>query len=368
MKRVEGIPEKMKAVMCCGPKDYRLEEIDVPKIDEDEILIKVEACGICAGDVKSRAGAAMFWGDGDVLPRWNDPPCVAGHEFIGTVVAIGDNASKKHGLELGDRAIAEQIVPCGECRFCREGERWMCQNGHHIHGHQKGVADGGMAEYMKYGKNDTVYQVSKEIPAVQAAMIEPMSCSAHTVERAKIGFNDVVVIAGMGPIGLCKLQFAKMKHPKLLIAIDVKDNRLELAKELGADIVLNPKTEDVVQRVYDLTDGYGCDVYIHNTGHPSGVIQGLKMLRKRGRFVEFSVFSAETSVDWSVIGDRKELDIYGSHISGNDGYPIAIAALERGDVKVDKIVTHVFPLEDWEKAFDMAEAGQESLKVVLKPE
>ena len=366
METSNNIPKTMHAVMCRGPEDYRYEEVPVPEIDEDEILVKVEACGICAGDTKSYHGAAMFWGGG-VLPPWNDPPCVAGHEFIGVVAAIGDNAKKKHGLEIGDRAIAEQIVPCGACRFCKSGEYWMCQV-HHIHGHQKKVADGGMADYMKYGAHDVVHKVPQRIPRHHAAMIEPLSCSVHTVQRAKIGLNDVVVVAGMGPIGLCKLQLAKLKSPRLLIAIDTKDTRLEVAKKLGADVTLNPQKENVVQAVRDMTEGYGCDIYIHNSGHPSGVIQGLEMVRKRGTFVEFSVFGAETSVDWSIIGDRKELDIYGSHISGLDGYKVAIRTLSDGSVKVDDIVTHQFPLRDWKKAFDMAYAGEESIKVVLVPD
>mgnify|MGYP005762081073 FL=1 len=367
MERLPNIPTVMNAVMCHGPYDYRYEQVPVPTINEDEILIKVEACGICAGDTKSYHGAAMFWGDRKLLPRWNDPPVVAGHEFIGTVVAIGSEAKKKHGLNLGDRAIAEQIIPCGSCRFCREGYWWMCEEAH-IHGHQKNIADGGMAEYMKYGARDIVHKVSKDLKPEYAAMIEPLSCSVHTIERANIKFNDVVVIAGMGPIGLCKLQLARLKNPKLLIAIDMKDSRLEIAKKLGADIVMNPSSCNTVEEVKKLTNGYGCDVYIHNSGHPSGVTQGLDMLRKLGTFVEFSVFGAETSVDWSIIGDRKELNIYGSHISGQTGYPVAISLLEKGIIKVEDIVTHQFALKDWKTAFEMAYAGDESIKVVLRPD
>lgn len=365
MKKENNIPEKMYAVVCYGAHDYRYEQMDVPTINEDEVLVKIEACGICAGDVKSYKGAAMFWGGG-ILPPWNKTPVVAGHEFIGKVVAIGDRAAQKHGLEIGDRAIAEQIIPCGECRFCKSGERWMCEQAH-IHGHQKEVAEGGMAEYLKYGKNDIVYKVSPELKPEYAAMIEPLSCSVHTIERAHIGFDDVVVIAGMGPIGLCKLQVAKLKNPKLLIAIDIREERLEVAKKLGADVVLNPKTCDVIETVKTLTQGYGCDIYIHNSGHPSGVLQGLDMLRKHGTFVEFSVFGSETSVDWSVIGDRKELTIYGAHISGTDGYSVAINLLERGIIKVEDIVTHVYPMKDWEEAFGVSEKGEHSIKVVLVP-
>ncbi len=365
MKRIDNIPEKMQAVICHGPHDYRFETVDTPTVGEEDVLVKIETCGICAGDVKSYHGAAMFWGGG-VLPPWNDAPCVPGHEFIGEVVAIGDIAAEKYGLALGDRAIAEQIVPCGVCRYCKNGDYWMCEK-QNIYGHQKVIADGGMAQYMRYNNRSVIHKVSKEIPAEHAAMIEPLSCSVHTVERAGIGFNDIVVIAGLGPIGLCKLQLAKLKHPKMLIGIDLKPKRLELAKKLGADIVLNPSDTDVVAEVDKLTDGYGCDIYIHNSGHPSGVIQGLKMIRKHGTFVEFSVFSQETSVDWSIIGDRKELTILGSHISGRDGYPVAIDFLEKGIIQVGDIVTHSFELKDFEEAFQLASKGDDSIKVVLRP-
>ncbi|MDR2392015.1 MAG: alcohol dehydrogenase catalytic domain-containing protein, partial [Planctomycetota bacterium] len=305
MEKIADIPGKMNAVMCCGPNDYRYEQVPVPQAGEDDILVKVEACGICAGDVKSWRGVPMFWGDG-IQPRWNDPPCVAGHEFIGVVAAIGERAKERRRLDLGDRAIAEQIVPCWECRFCRSGEYWMCEEAH-IHGHQKGIADGDMAEFIRVGANDVVHKVSRDLKPEHAAMIEPLSCSVHTIRRARIQFSDTVVIAGMGPIGLCKLQLARLKNPKLLVAVDAKPKRLELARELGADVVLDFNACDAVAEVMRLTGGYGCDIYIHNSGHPSGVVQGLRMLRKRGRFVEFSVFSSETSVDWSIIGDRKEL-------------------------------------------------------------
>jgi len=359
-----NIPEKMKAVVCHGPRDYRLEEIPVPQIQDGEVLVKVKACGICAGDVKSRAGASMFWGDA-VQPAYNKPPVVAGHEFFGTVVALGPGAQARHGIEIGDTVTAEQIVPCGQCRFCRQGSYWMCEV-HNIHGFQREVAEGGMAEYIRLLERDIIHKVPDSITGYHGAIIEPLACAVHSVERAKIKFGDVVVIAGLGPLGLLKLQLARLKNPGLLIGIDLRQNRLELGQKLGADLVLNPSVDDVKQRVMELTDGYGCDIYIHNTGNPQGVIQGLQIVRKLGTFVEFSVFTEPTTVDWSIIGDRKELDIYGAHLSPYT-YPIAIDFLARGLVRAEPILTHSFPLEEWEAAFAMAEEGTESVKVVLVP-
>ena len=162
------------------------------------------------------------------------------------------------------------------------------------------------------------------------------------------------------------LQIAKLKNPRELVAIDVKEKRLELAKKLGADLILNPQKEDVVAKIKDLTDGYGCDVYIQASGHPAGTIQGLKMIRKLGRYVEFSVYDKEVTVDWSIVGDRKELDIKGAHLSPH-AYPSAIRFLNDGRVVADEIITHRLPLESFMEGFRLVEKGEESIKVVLTP-
>lgn len=360
-----AIPKKMNAVVNFAPYDYRYVEVDVPEINEEEILLKVKACGICAGDIKSFHGSQMVWGGG-IFPPWQKAPVIPGHEFIGEVVAIGDIAAEKNNLELGDLAISEQIVPCWVCIYCKTGRHWMCEK-QDIHGHIREVAEGGMAEYMKYSSRDIVHKVPQSINVNNAAMIEPLSCAVHSVEKAEIGFNDVVVIAGLGPIGLCKLQLAKLKSPSLLVGIDMKPGRCELAKKLGADLVLTPAECDVVQEIKNITGGYGCDVYIHCSGNPKGVIQGLEMLRKQGTFVEFSVFMDDTCVNWSIIGDRKELTIKGGHISGQNGYKIAIDLLDKNMINVEDIVTNTFKLKDFKQAFDVSEKGDGSIKVLLIP-
>lgn len=364
MRTAERIPETMKALRIHAPNDLRLDTVAVPRITEDEVLVRVLATGICAGDIKIVDGAQMFWGGG-VLPKWVDEPVTLGHEFVGEIVAIGDAAEKRTGLALGDYAVAEQIIPCGQCRYCTSGERWMCRD-QRIYGSKKGVAEGSMAQFMKYVPNSVIHRVPKHVPPEQLSMIEPLSCAVHTVERAAISFDDVVVIAGMGPIGLCKLQLARRKSPKMLIALDVQPHRLGLAKRYGADHVFNPRECDVVKEVKKLTAGYGCDIYIHCSGHSSGVTQGLQMLRNHGRYVEFSVFMSDTSVDWSIIGDRKELDIRGAHISGLTGYEIAIDMLAKGVIDVTGIVTQVFELERFQEAFATAKKGTESIKVVVQ--
>ena len=357
------IPNKMAAIICHGPEDYRLEERPVPQPGPGEVVIRVNAVGICASDLKCYSGAPLFWGD-EHRTGYCQPPVIPGHEFVGEVVALGEGAGEKYGLQLGDLAVSEQIVPCWECRYCKRGQYWMCQP-HDIYGFRQ-KAFGAMAEYMLFPANALNYKVPKSIPIEHAVFIEPLACSIHAVQRGQIEFGDVVVIAGAGPLGLGMIAAARLKNPGLLIALDLNDDRLEVAQRAGADMGLNPAKVDVVDEVLKLTEGYGCDVYIEATGHPAAVEQGLRMIRKLGTFVEFSVMREPVTVDWTVIGDTKELNIHGSHL-GPYCYPIAIDMLKKELLPMDLIVTHQMPLADFQRGIDLVAGGTQSIKVTLKP-
>jgi len=353
----------MLAVVGYKPQDYRLEMVPVPKAGPEEVIIKVKRVGICASDVKCYQGADRFW-KGPPAP-YVKPPFIPGHEFIGEVVELGPGASEKYGLKIGDKAISEQILPCWNCRFCLSGKYWMCQT-NNVYGFHRGIDDGAMAEYMKFPRGAINHKVPRDLPDEVAVMIEPLSCAIHAVQRANIELGDIVVIAGAGAIGLCVLQVAKLKNPKRLIMLDIKEERLKTAQELGADVVINVSKEDAIAKVIDLSNGYGCDVYLEISGYPQAVKQGLEMTRKLGIYVEFGVFGREATADWSIIGDQKELNIRGSHL-GPYCYPLAIEYLKKGLVKVDKIVTHVFPLREYKKALEIASSGHNCIKVTLAP-
>ena len=354
------VNERMTAIVCHAEKDYRVESVARPTVGAREMVIRIAACGICASDCKCWSGAKMFWG----ANPWVKAPVIPGHEFFGYVHQLGDGAAEHFGVALGDRLIAEQIVPCDRCRYCTSGKYWMCEV-HNIFGFQREVADGGMAQYMRIPSTARVHKIPEELPLEDAAIIEPLACAIHAVNRGDIQLDDVVVIAGVGPIGLMMVQVAKLKTPRKLVVIDMVPERLALATRYGADVVINPKTEDAGAIVRGLTGGYGCDVYIEASGSPSGVGQGLDIIRKLGRFVEFSVFGSEASVDWSIIGDRKELDVRGAHL-GPYCYPIAIDLLRRGLVTSKGIVTHDYTLEQWDEAIRVANSI-ESIKVLMKP-
>ena len=194
---MSNLPEKMKAIVAYAPGDYRLETVDTPHAGEGEMILKVEACGICAGDVKAFGGAASFWGlDGQ--PKYIKAPMIPGHEFVGTVVEMGKNVAGN--WKLGDRICPEQIVPCGQCRFCKTGRHWMCEK-HDLFGFQNNV-NGGMAEYVRLTKEALPYLVPADMPIEKAALIEPYACAFHCVERAQVTTRDVVVLSGAGTLGL----------------------------------------------------------------------------------------------------------------------------------------------------------------------
>jgi len=355
------IPEKMKALVAYAPGDYRLETIPTPRAQADDVIVKVEGCGVCAGDTKAFAGAPSFWG-GDGSPAYIKAPMVPGHEFVGRVVEVGPD---QKDFKVGDRVVSEQIVPCGRCKYCESGRYWMCQK-HDLYGFQNNV-NGGMAEYMRYPHQGRKYKIPDSMPLEQALLIEPYGCSKHAVDRADISNEDFVVLSGVGTLGLGMVGAIRKRNPSAFVVLDMNENRLAKAKEFGADIVLNPGKVDVVEQIQEMTGGYGCDIYIEATGHPSSVKQGLEMIRKMGRFVEFSVFGDLVTVDWSIIGDRKELDILGSHLSPYC-YPPVIEWIQDGSLPTAGVVSHKFSLDDWKQAFDMAATGADnSFKVAIIP-
>lgn len=350
----------MKALRMYGPYDFRYEDVPVPEISEDEILVKIDTAGICAGDVKTLHGGIRIWGTGDA-DRYIQAPCIGGHEFFGKVVDKGVNVA---GIEIGERMISEQIVPCNKCSYCRSGKYWMCTQSD-VYGF-KDHTQGGFAEYMKFHKNGINHKIPEKLSREQAVLIEPFACSMHAVERGKICHNDVVVISGLGAIGLGMVTIARIHAPRLLIGLDMKENRLQKAKEFGADIVLNPAETDVAAEIDKLTGGYGCDVYIEAAGSEKSVNQGLKAIRNLGRYVQFGVFKDIISADWNIIGDTKEIDILGSHL-GPYCYDAVIQGMADGSIKTDGIVSHTFEMCDWEKAFETAEKDPDAIKVAMRP-
>ena len=318
--------DTMQAVVNHGPRDYRLEELPRPTAGPGEALVQVEAVGICASDLKCYHGATKFWGD-EHRPAYVETPVIPGHEFVGRVVELDEAAAdalerrrRRPGHLGADRAVlAVPLLPPRPVLDVRAARHLRVQAAY-------AGGDGGVHGLpgRRAGAQD-----QRPLPAAHAAFIEPLSCALHAVERGSIGFEDVVVVAGCGPIGLGMVAGAAAKSPAQVIALDLADHKLALAEKCGATLTLNIGTDDVVTAVRDLTGGYGADVYLEGSGHPSAVGQGLQLLRKLGTFVEYSVFGSDVTVDWSIISDDKELDVLGAHL-GPHCWPAAGRMLESG--------------------------------------
>lgn len=357
------VPKTMKAVLCHGPENYALEEVPVPQRGPGELLLKVDGAGICASDLKCFHGAAKYWGDAE-RPAWAQTEVIPGHEIVGTVVELDQDAAEHWHVMEGDRVVVEQIVPCWTCRACRSGRYNLCSRAE-MYGYQRPF-HGAMAEYMVCSTRSLVHTVSADLPPAHAAFAEPLSCSLHAVERAGLTFADTVVVAGCGPIGLGMIAAIKARNVEYVVALDVTPDKLDLARACGADVLVNVATEDVHGVVASLTDGYGADVYFEATGRPEAVLQGLTLLRPQGTFLEYSVFRDATSVDWSIISDDKELDVLGAHL-GPNCWPAAIRMLEQRVLPMERICTHQLPLERFLDGFDLVASGTESIKVTLIP-
>lgn len=352
--------EMMKAVVTYAPGDNRYEDYPKPALSDGEVLLRVKGCGICAGDLKAYHGGIRMWGTSEA-DRYIEPPCIPGHEYFGEVVETKGDVGD---IAVGDSVCAEQILPCGTCEFCRNGLYWMCQRSA-VFGF-KTYANGGFAEYIRLPKTSRKHKLPKSFTKEQSVLVEPIACGMHALEQANIQNDDVVVIAGLGAIGLSMCNIASLKLPRLVIGLEVRDERAAMAKEFGADVVLNPAKCDVVEEIRKLTDGLGCHVYIEASGSPRSATQGLNVLRNRGRYVQMGVLSDLVTADWNTIGDGKELSIIGSHLSGRV-YPAVIRGIEKGLIKTEGLISHCYTLDEWKTAYETAEKDPAAVKVMLAP-
>lgn len=350
----------MKAVVIYKPGDIRVEEYQTPVCEDGEVIIKVKGCGICAGDIKSFHEVKRIWGTCEE-DRYIEAPCIPGHEFYGEIVEISDSVDD---FAVGDVICAEQILPCGECHFCKTGKHWLCKRSA-VFGFKQ-YANGGFAEFVKLPKNTIKHKIPKHFTDEQGVLIEPIACGMHALEKANIGHDDVVVVAGLGAIGLSMCNIADLAMPKLVIGIEMRENRIKKAYDYGADIVLNPATQNIQEEIMKLTDGLGCDVYIEASGSTKSATTGLDVLRNHGRFVQMGVLSDNVTADWNIIGDGKELSVIGSHLSANV-YKSVIRGIDKGSIKTDGLITHKYKLDEVKDAYETAQNDPLAIKVMLLP-
>ncbi|WP_461215980.1 zinc-binding dehydrogenase [Lacticaseibacillus sp. GG6-2] len=329
-----------------GKKDLRLEEDPEPTITStDDVIVKVKVVGICGSD------NGMYLG----LNPFAELPQIMGHEFVGEVVAIGDDVD---GIAVGDHAVAEPIKYCGKCYACRQGMNGACDSLQVLGVHR----DGGMQEYIKLPSKQ-VHKISKTIPWTTAVLSEPYTIAGNATNLAEVGLGKTVLIQGAGTIGQLTLRVAKAKGARVMIS-DVAQSKLDFAKANGADAIVNVKTEDLQQRVSEWTNGEMANVVIDAVGAPSTFEACFELASGAGRIVPLGFSTAPTTVTQKPIM-QKQLTISGSRHQSFQFEPI-IHAIENGQLGDDGMVNQKFAFRDIQKAFDlMNEHPDEARKIVL---
>ena len=340
----------MKAAVFHGPElGMTIENIPVPGVGPDQILVKVAACGVCHTDLHYIEHG---------VPTFKKPPIVLGHEASGIVKEIGPEVTN---VTVGQRVLIPAVLTCGKCRFCRMGRENICSDMKMLGNH----FDGAYAEFVAVPAKD-VLNLPEGIPLEDASIIaDALSTPYHAVKnRAKVRPGDTVVVFGCGGVGINAVQFATVAGG-YVIAVDVNDRKLQWATEFGAAQTINASSvENVSKEIKKLTDG-GADIAIGVIGNPRTIEQAFESVRIGGRLCVVGYTQEKISI---VAGKImfKELEIVGSLGCPPGEYVPLIRMVEQGRIDVSRLVTHRFELDQIQGAFDVMKKG-ESLRSIVIP-
>lgn len=340
----------MKAAVYYGPKDVRIEEVEVPKVEQEGLLVKVHACGVCGTDVKTVLR-------GHPLIK---PPTVLGHEITGEIIETGTDVTDHR---VGERVVVAPYVPDSTCYYCLRGQYTLCTGLYN-----EKPMPGGFAEFISVPPNIAkrgTLEIPKHISYEEAATTEPLACCLHGIEECNIGVDDSLAIVGDGPIGLMHLQLARAKGAQKTILSGQLGERLKLAKELGADVTINETTEDPVKRVMDETENRGADVVIVAVGSVAAAEQGLRLARKGGIINLFGGFpdQSELKLDPNLL-HYSEVTVTGTFGFSHITFAMALQLISTRKVDVNKLITHRFKLDELLEAIDVS-AYRKGLKALV---
>ena len=336
-----------------GYDNISYKDVPIPEINDDEVLIKVMAAGICGSDIH------IF---SDEFPYW--PPVTLGHEFAGVIEKTGKNIKR---FKIGDRVTAEpQQGVCGVCRFCRLGLIHLCSS---KRSPGWGI-DGAMAEYIKLPEG-LLHKLPDNISFIEGAVIEPASTITHAIiERGNIKPQDFVVVMGPGPIGLIAAQVAKASGAKKVAITGLdedRDYRFKVAKKLKIDFIINVQKEDLNDLILKNTEDYGADFVVECSGSEKAINQAIEILAKNGKLIGVGFSGKENlGINW----DRavfKELNIITSMSSTYSSWKYTIDMLKENKIDLVKVVSDILPLSKYREAFDRA-INKKGLKIVLVPD
>jgi L-iditol 2-dehydrogenase len=342
----------MEALMkvASGVGNVELRQIDEPAPGPGQALIEVRAAGICGTDLH-------IYHD-EFRTR---PPVVMGHEVAGVVAALGAGVT---GIEVGQRVTTETYFStCGACRFCRAGRPNLCLDRMSI----GSAVNGGFTRYLVVPARN-LHRLPDSVDDVAGALTEPLACVVHgALEQAQPLPGDLAVVAGPGAIGLLTLQAVRAAGARaVVLGTSVDERRLDLARTLGAEHVVNVGQGDPAALIGELTDGRGADVVYECSGAGPAAQQLLQLVRRAGRYAQIGLFGKPVAWDLDQIC-YKELTVTGSNASTPTAWPRALALLAAGQVQTRPLVSDILALGEWRQAFDMFEQKR-GIKLVLRPE
>ena len=345
----------MKALLLTAPSKLEFVDFPDPQPADNEVVVRVRACGICGSDIHG-------W-DGSSGRR--NPPLIMGHEASGEIIATGPRVS---AWKPGDRVTFDSTISCGECRFCRAGQINLCEN--------RRVVGVSPAEYKQHGAfaerlalpDRILYRLPNSLAFDEAAMVEPVSIAVHAVQRTKIAAGSTAVVVGSGMIGLLVIQALKWAGAKNVVAVDLADNRLALARQLGATHTINSGKADTAAEVMRITDGLGADTAFEVVGFTPTLNLALATLKRGGACVLVGNLSPKTQDFPLQAVVTKEITIVGSCASAGE-YPLCLDLIARGVINVKPMIETVAPLAEGATWFSKLSAkdGGKYMKVILTP-
>lgn len=324
----------MKAAVLHAPGDLRVEEVAMPEIGPDDVLVRVMAAGICGSDI----GRVMVTGTYHF-------PTIPGHEFAGLVAGVGANVAH---LAIGDKVAVAPLMPCFHCEWCQAGKFSLCDT----YDFMGSRSDGAFAEYLKAPARN-VLKVPEGVSLDAAAMIEPAAIILHGIHKLNLSLGDAVAVVGCGALGAFALQFAKLSGAQPLIAIDVDETKLDLAREMGADLCINPAKVDAVAAVHAATGGRGVRIALECAGSAPGRDLSILVTAKQGKVMLYGTAYGDVTFAEKAFARmvREELEVVGSWNSyslpfpGKEWFDI-MELLRTNRLLMEPLISHRATLEE----------------------
>ena len=327
-----------------------VEETKSPALGDGDILVKMEACGICGSDLEK------------VFGQYGQPSMRLGHEPAGIVLRVGASVTE---FKKGDRVFTHHHVPCYDCHFCKHGNETMCQKYYETNLSPCGLSEEFVVPEWNVSHGG-VLKISDSLTFEEAAMIEPLACCVRAWNKYSYHPGDSAAIFGVGPTGMMHVMIAQAKKFSKIFCFDVNDFRLKFAKKFNVTDSINSTDENRKQKILDHTENRGVDVAIVATSSLKALADAIEMVRKGGTVMMFGVPSkgAKMDLDMNKIYS-KEITLVTSYAASDKDTKEALSLIESSQIDVKQLITHTYSISDSQKAFDHARSGENAMKIII---